>query len=66
MLCVHHVQWVVPVAYGLHRCIQCGAIVGKKDVTPRFDDLGPEFARRWDEHERSGAAAGAQPRAPGG
>jgi hypothetical protein len=59
MNCVHHVMWVVPVPGGLHQCIQCQLVVGKKDVSPKFEDLTPEFQRRWTEHERSAGAPGA-------
>jgi hypothetical protein len=34
-------------------------VVTKKDVTPKFEDLGPEIQKRWDAHE-----AAAKPPAP--
>ncbi len=55
MNCPHHIQWVVPVAHGLHQCIQCYEVVSKKDITPKFEDLGPETQKRWDAHEQAGA-----------
>lgn len=49
-------QWVRPVAGGLHQCILCQQVVTKKDVYPKFEDLPLEFQRRWDEHEAAGEA----------
>jgi hypothetical protein len=49
--CPHHVQWVRPVAGGLHQCILCFQVVGKKDVYPKLEELPEEFRRRWDAHE---------------
>jgi len=51
MNCPHHIQWVVPAPHGLHQCLQCFEAVTKKDITPKFEDLGPELQRRWDAHE---------------
>lgn len=59
MNCPHHVQWIVPVNDGLHQCLQCTEVVTKKDVTPKFEELGAEIQRRWDAHEASG-----KPKAP--
>ncbi|HEY6106679.1 MAG TPA: hypothetical protein VIV59_11890 [Anaeromyxobacteraceae bacterium] len=59
MNCPHHIQWIVPVTQGLHQCLQCTEVVTKKDVTPKFEDLGPEIQKRWDAHE-----AAAKPPAP--
>ncbi len=56
LTCVHHVQWVRSVEGGLHQCILCQQVVGKKDVYPKLEDLPEEFRRRWDEHEAAGAA----------
>jgi hypothetical protein len=53
MNCPHHIQWVVPVAYGQHQCTLCYDLVVKKDVTPKFEDLPVEFQKRWDTHEAS-------------
>ncbi len=62
LTCVHAVQWVRRVAGGLHQCILCQQVVGRKDVYPRFEDLTPEFRARWEAHERS--AQDAEPTAP--
>ncbi len=64
MNCPHHIQWVIPVAHGLHQCTQCGEIVGKKDVIPKFDELGAEAQSRWDAHEAAGRPTTAAPAAP--
>lgn len=56
LACVHFVSWVVPVEGGKHRCQYCRAIVVKKDLYPKFDDLGPDYQQKWDAHEQSGAA----------
>ncbi len=58
LTCVHHVQWVREIPGGLHQCIQCHQVVGRKDVHPKLEDLPPEFRRRWDEHEATRPAAG--------
>jgi hypothetical protein len=31
--------------------MQCFEAVAKKDVTPKFEDLGVELQKRWDAHE---------------
>ena len=49
--CPHHVQWVRPVAGGLHQCILCFQVVTKKDVYPKLEELSEDFRRRWDTHE---------------
>ena len=64
MNCPHHIQWVVPAALGLHQCTQCFEVVQKKDITPKFEDLGPEIQKRWDAHEAAAAKAGAAKPAP--
>jgi hypothetical protein len=51
MNCPHHIQWVVPAAFGQHQCTLCFDVVTKKDITPKFEDLGAEFQKRWDAHE---------------
>jgi hypothetical protein len=51
MNCPHHIQWVVEAHNGLHQCLQCFEAVAKKDITPKFEDLGVEFQKRWDAHE---------------
>ncbi len=60
MNCPHHIQWVVPAPHGLHQCMQCFEPVTKKDITPKFEDLGPDLQKRWDAHE----ASAAKPAAP--
>ena len=63
MNCPHHVQWVLPVGHGLHQCLQCFEVVSRKDITPKFEDLGPDFQKRWEAHEamaKPGAAAPAK------
>ncbi len=50
--CPHHISWIVPVARGLHQCTQCWQVVGRKDVSPKLDDLGPEMRARWEAHEK--------------
>ncbi|WP_248354393.1 hypothetical protein [Anaeromyxobacter oryzae] len=55
LTCVHHISWIRPVDGGLHQCILCHQVVGRKDVYPKLEDLPPEVARRWEEHERSAA-----------
>jgi hypothetical protein len=51
MNCPHHIQWVVEAPNGLHQCLQCFEAVAKKDITPKFEDLGVELQQRWDAHE---------------
>lgn len=69
MNCPHHIQWVVPVAFGQHQCTLCFDVVTKKDITPKFEDLGAELQKRWDAHEATqprpaAAPAAAAPAAP--
>lgn len=63
--CLHHVQWVRKIPGGMHQCIQCFQVVTKKDVYPKFEDLGDEYRRRWEAHEAAGLppdpASGAEP-----
>ena len=61
MNCPHHIQWVVPVAGGLHQCLQCYEVVTRKDVTPKFEELGAEAQKRWEAHEASAKPAPAAP-----
>jgi hypothetical protein len=51
MNCPHHIQWVVPVAFGQHQCMQCWDLVTRKDVTPKFEDLAPDLQKAWEAHE---------------
>ena len=64
MNCPHHVQWVIEAPNGLHQCLHCYDAVTKKDVTPRFEDLGAEFQRRWDAHEATAPKAAPPAAAP--
>lgn len=52
LTCIHHVSWLKPVEGGKHQCSYCKATLAKKDIYPKFDDLGPEFQQRWDAHEK--------------
>lgn len=56
LTCVHHVQWVRPIASGLHQCILCQQVVAKKDVYPKLEDLPLDYRSRWDAHEATGQA----------
>jgi hypothetical protein len=51
MNCPHHIQWVIEAPNGLHQCLQCFDAVTKKDITPKFEDLGEALQKRWDAHE---------------
>jgi hypothetical protein len=57
LACIHHVGWVVPIAGGKHQCLYCREEVAKKDIYPKFEDLGAEYQSRWDRHEKGEAAA---------
>ena len=35
------------------------AAITKKDIFPKWDDLGPDFQKRWDAHEKGETAAAA-------
>ena len=59
LACTHHVSWIVPFEGGKHRCVYCHEIVTKKDVYPKFDDLGRDFQAKWDRHEKGEAQASA-------
>jgi hypothetical protein len=73
LACVHHVTWVAPAPTGKHQCQYCKEFVTKKDIYPKWEDLGAEFQAKWDRHERgetdvkaaadavAGTAAGAAP-----
>lgn len=56
LACTHFVSWVKPVEGGKHQCLYCRERVTKKDIYPKFEDLGPDFQRRWDAHEKGEAA----------
>jgi hypothetical protein len=57
LTCIHHVQWVVPIEGGKHFCQYCKTEVAKKDIYPKFDDLGDDFKQAWDRHEKGESAA---------
>lgn len=59
LACTHHVSWVKPIEGGKHLCSYCKEVVTKKEIYPKFEDLGPAFAARWDRHEK-----GEPPEAP--
>jgi len=65
MNCSHHIQWVIEAPNGLHQCVQCFEAVTKKDITPKFEDLGAEIQRRWDAHEASSAKVAEPAKAAG-
>jgi len=60
LACIHHVSWVVPVDGNKHQCLYCREIVAKKDIYPKFEDLGADYQARWDRHEK-GEDAGKAP-----
>jgi hypothetical protein len=62
LACTHHVTWIAPVEGGKHQCLYCRETVTKKDIFPKWDDLGPDFQRKWDAHEKGETAAAAAPR----
>jgi len=64
MNCPHHIQWVIEAENGLHQCLQCFDVVTKKDVTPKFEDLGAELQKRWDAHEARAPKPAAPAAAP--
>jgi hypothetical protein len=63
-------MWIQFRPGGKFWCLQCVSYVSRKDVSPKIEDLGPEFVKRWEEHEKhrdadGGAASGASPSAAG-
>lgn len=52
LACHHYVSWIVPVEGGKHQCLYCREIVTKKNVYPKFEDLGADYQREWDAHEK--------------
>ena len=62
--CIHHVTWLKPIDGGKHQCSYCREVVTKKEIYPKFEDLGVEFQQRWDRHEKGEDAKPAGP-APG-
>lgn len=61
LACIHFVSWVVPVDGGKHRCNYCRETVTKKQVYPKFEDLGAAYQQAWDAHEGPSAAAAPAP-----
>src|SRR6185436_7319755 len=59
LACTHHVTWIAPAEGGKHQCLYCREFVTKKDIFPKWDDLGPDFQKRWDAHEKGETAAAA-------
>jgi hypothetical protein len=62
LACIHNVSWIIPAPGGKHQCLYCKELVTKKDIYPKFEDLGADYQSRWDAHEKGGAA----PAAPAG
>ena len=50
--CIHHVQWLLPAPEGKWHCNNCKAPVTRREVYPKFEDLGPDFLARWEAHEK--------------
>jgi len=61
--CIHNVSWVVPAEGGKHQCLYCRELVTKKQIYPKFEDLGPEYQKKWDAHEGTAPAAAPKPAA---
>src|SRR5688572_12853944 len=40
LACTHHVSWIAPAEGGKHQCLYCREMVTKKDIFPKWDDLG--------------------------
>jgi hypothetical protein len=62
LACTHHVTWLAPAEGGKHQCLYCREMVTKKDIFPKWDDLGPDFQKRWEAHEKGETAAAAAPK----
>jgi hypothetical protein len=56
LACTHYVSWVIPIEGGKHLCQYCREVVAKKNIYPKWEDLGEEFQKRWDAHEKGEAA----------
>ena len=67
LACIHSVSWVVPLPGGQHQCLYCRATVAKKDLYPKWDELGLAYQQKWEAHEKGPAPApaadGAKPAA---
>lgn len=51
LACVHHVQWLTRAAGSRFQCSYCRAFLQRKDLYPKWDDLGPDFQAWWTAHE---------------
>jgi hypothetical protein len=56
LACIHNASWVIPAPNHQHQCLYCRAFVTKKDVYPKWDDLGADYQKQWDAHEKVEAA----------
>jgi hypothetical protein len=63
LACTHYVSWVVPAEGGKHQCLYCREMVAKKEIFPKFEDLGADYQKKWDAHEK-GETAAAAPKPP--
>ena len=52
LACIHHVSWVKPIDGGMHLCNYCRKVLVKKELYPKFEELGADFQTRWERHER--------------
>jgi hypothetical protein len=50
--CTHHVSWIKPIEGGKHWCSYCKEVVVKKDIYPKFEELGAAFQQKWERHEK--------------
>jgi hypothetical protein len=64
LACIHHVSWVVPTEGGKHTCLYCKEVVAKKNVYPKWEEMGAEYQRKWDAHEQGGTAPATPPPPP--
>jgi len=55
LACLHNASWVIPAPGGKHQCLYCKAFVAKKDIYPKWEDLGVDYQKAWDAHETGGA-----------
>lgn len=66
LACTHHVSWLKPADGGKWTCGYCKSVVTKKDIYPKFDELGPTFQARWEGHEKGESLAPAPAPTAGG
>jgi hypothetical protein len=57
LACIHNASWVIPAPNRQHQCLYCKAFVTKKDIYPKWDDLGADYQKLWDVHEKGEVAA---------